>query len=1471
MADIKDFNNQDFEKVFYNIGTKAQDYNSPNPEFAGNAIGKSKFDSNIPFESIDNIDRIRAERQPWYEQSGAMLNQAVVGEIIGGTLMSVGALLEAPEMVYNEFMNKDNEFHNAVFDIGKVMSDWSQEATPIYDTGERFNDPGYWFKNGVSVASSLSMLIPGMAVAKGAQLVGKGMRLGTTASGLLQTGMGALAMRHAENYREASGVYDSIYQQGMQALSEGKLPDMQTEDDVKKAASQAAALDYNSNYINLAFDMIQLGSILKPLGNFTRNVGLLDYKLAKATGRLPTSKLGKAAYWMAEPGKGLLEQSTEGIEEVINTISQFEGEREGKIKLGLTPDDNTTLSDRIGGYLGKEETMDSFIWGVLGGVTFNALGKPVSKALGLQQDNTTERKLSEIANRENTIKQYSQHVNAINTGEVVRDIDGSILADYSQTTDEDKTTLVNDLRSKMAFKLGLDASKAGNVDLLLEQLDDKDFQNTLTGTGLASKETLSQDIKAVKDEVVRAEETYKKHYQRLFEKPIDQDIKNRLLDKAVILDNRRYDTLESIKQLESDYNNLYQKDGFIQSNPDKTSIDLTIYQEGLAVALMDLKEHLQEAEKTGNTYAEEKINRVISNVEKKLKTIGNKAPIDPSYIDRRLGQNMAQQEIHKEWVNIYSEDLSNIDKKESIEKASNEIKDTKNVIKDALSKSQKDNEELAKEERLIKQEETLYPEEVVIEDDFSIELEMQELQKQSKLKETPAEPEIKIATEVNPEARQMLNQLGYKDSQIDELSVDDRKNILTKGIPKEEWDVLSKYKQELKNEDDTKIIPDDNYYDNAKAKVVSSELDNIVDDLKNSNGAKSVDSDGSIVYDNSKIESGHNALGHQDRAYKREEVTVAGIKTVKYTDEDNTLNEEAPLDLLNPDKYKVGEQVEFVVDDTDDIKIYDPSKEGKEVITWGAYKKLLRDRNVDKTSLDSPLLNMNAEQYQRISESERNNYKAHLIGSVIGKLQTVRSFINANEENKEVPSGFDNWTDRAKKILINANKEYNSIVKSYVNSSLHTEDKLISDIDELLKTFNSNISALTGDVVDITKLQDYKNNVPIRMSGINAYLHSDNWISEENVTGNIQDDKLALRKIRNGIIEKGSYKTDITSVSNGVLFLLANNESHSLKEAVGNDSEYIFAVGTNDGLKVGEGKLFEQPVINKKIISGASYIIVKTPAGNNMAISTNSQKIGDSANSDDIKKLIIRAINTFLDNDVTSSKDILKITGFDVTDLNGLENFLKAYLHLYNTNGKMLGEIIKSIPNKTTNMYFSVNKGVIEFFDGDLSRGGGKVYFMSKENQSQREMFLSKLEKSLDGFYLNSNIDYFDRNKNIPIFDGDNLVAKPYREFIMENLKTSVKGNKVGENNGKDVYSYSLQPVYRFNFNEFLAEESVEGEVKKEDTSVKPTVEASKEKVKSRARRRLDALNNWSDLPYTPNTSKVEDLSKEANNSHLKC
>ena len=78
-------------------------------------LGKSKFDTGILEEQIPQLSQIRAERQPWYEQAGALANQAVVGEIIGGTLMSVGALADP---ITDLFKTPDDDFHNAIYDIG---------------------------------------------------------------------------------------------------------------------------------------------------------------------------------------------------------------------------------------------------------------------------------------------------------------------------------------------------------------------------------------------------------------------------------------------------------------------------------------------------------------------------------------------------------------------------------------------------------------------------------------------------------------------------------------------------------------------------------------------------------------------------------------------------------------------------------------------------------------------------------------------------------------------------------------------------------------------------------------------------------------------------------------------------------------------------------------------------------------------------------------------------------------------------------------------------------------------------------------------------------------------------------------------------------------------------------------------------------------------------------------------------------
>ena len=325
--------------------------------------GESQYDGYIPRENIENPEQFylqRAENQPWYDQAANFVNQSVVGEIIGGTMMSGGAIVEAPEMIYNFLTGSENEFTNGLFEAGKAISDWTKEVTPIYQTGERFGDSGWWFQNGVSITSTLSMMLPGMAVSKGVGALAKAIKLGTTVSGVASTGLGALTMRHAENFREANDVFKSVYELG---ISQGK-----DEETARYIASRSAALDYNSNYANLAFDIIQLGSVLRPFKGLTRNVGVsgkvataADAVLAESK-YVPKSFVGKIANRIVDPAKIGLAEWTEGIEEGINTASQFEAMRYGKIKLGIQKDDGSDLLDRIGQYLGTQEMQDSMMW-----------------------------------------------------------------------------------------------------------------------------------------------------------------------------------------------------------------------------------------------------------------------------------------------------------------------------------------------------------------------------------------------------------------------------------------------------------------------------------------------------------------------------------------------------------------------------------------------------------------------------------------------------------------------------------------------------------------------------------------------------------------------------------------------------------------------------------------------------------------------------------------------------------------------------------------------------------------------------------------------------------------------------------------------------------------------------------------------------------------------------------------------------
>lgn len=158
----------------------------------------------------------------------AALNQAVLGEIVGGTMEGLSYLLDIPMMV-DMLEGTEQEFGNALTDFAKGIRDWTKEVTPVFTdpTAKKFNPLSWewWMKNAPSIASSVSLALPAIggmkALSAVGSLVGATQKLGKLGkySKLFSTAFGQAVMsRHMENLMEANGDYQQNYEDAKQKL-----------------------------------------------------------------------------------------------------------------------------------------------------------------------------------------------------------------------------------------------------------------------------------------------------------------------------------------------------------------------------------------------------------------------------------------------------------------------------------------------------------------------------------------------------------------------------------------------------------------------------------------------------------------------------------------------------------------------------------------------------------------------------------------------------------------------------------------------------------------------------------------------------------------------------------------------------------------------------------------------------------------------------------------------------------------------------------------------------------------------------------------------------------------------------------------------------------------------------------------------------------------------------------------------------
>lgn len=432
------------------------------------------------YQSREELETLRAKNQSAWKQAGNALGQTI-GTVIGDTVGGMGMLVD----LATAGLWDDKPFSNPITRAGDAISDYVRDDLfPIYrenpDKAFDMNDFSGWFFSQVpSIASSLSLMIPGTLLTKGVGAVGKGVAaLGRNSSKvsramnwakkatkldnvyranklklIAKDGITAIGMRLGENYQEARGVAEQIEGEALSLFTGMSDEEFQTwldnnpdvaneakertkEEAALIVADKAAMRNFGYNAGNVFFDYMQLRAVNKALGQVNRAITpRIRYSQNQALDRIASTGVESASQTLGQAAKGtikdfagkvnrfinssenlLLSELSEGIEEAVNYIGQEEGTLYGRYLLGQAEQYNGAISmDRIEKYLQNPQLYNAALWGVIGGVTFGGTMSAINNRKG---GNVEEKqRIAEINGREQVFNEYARQMKIIENGE----------------------------------------------------------------------------------------------------------------------------------------------------------------------------------------------------------------------------------------------------------------------------------------------------------------------------------------------------------------------------------------------------------------------------------------------------------------------------------------------------------------------------------------------------------------------------------------------------------------------------------------------------------------------------------------------------------------------------------------------------------------------------------------------------------------------------------------------------------------------------------------------------------------------------------------------------------------------------------------------------------------------------------------------------------------------------------------------
>ena len=488
-----------------------------------------------------------------------------------------------------------------------------------------------------------------------------------------------------------------------------------------------------------------------------------------------------------------------------------------------------------------------------------------------------------------------------------------------------------------------------------------------------------------------------------------------------------------------------------------------------------------------------------------------------------------------------------------------------------------------------------------------------------------------------------------------------------------------------------------------------------------------------------------------------------------------------------------------------------------------------------------------AEDEKRVAEDEIK------LGQLVAELNQTMNDEAKSYEYKRVKSGSNIFAYLARKFqqIIYGSGPLSRFTRKDIDNEINNEikDKRVLDPKEFTAGTKISLKVHDNDDVPIyipgaedkerttwgaykatlqTKYGDkykdsdeYIQNVPVGIfdtkGNLVTFIHATDWIKEQNVYGDIDNDKRTNLEIRKHVIQNGEFKTEVKDRTPGYLIRAVEANGTTSGTLTERFPKAQIVVCQNSTLKISKGEsaenAFQGKVLNAdNLANGHAYamIVVSTDDhGNPIHVATPITN-GKISSNENIARTIRRAIEIYLGDhkDHPFVKTVYDSTGFNITDSKGIENFCKLFINNFDIGSSTV--LFKSKKNTRTDdhgylndkdipenkYFFTINRGNIEWSRG---KGVGHTYVSRNSGSELWKKNLDKLEAHLQNMYMHVNLEHVNNpNMKVPIMDKEgNTQTQTYDKFVRDNTKTNLLSFNIGTEE-KPNYIYTIQSVISF-------------------------------------------------------------------------